>query len=107
MSVVAAGERWPDGTLRPAAEDLWGAGAVLQELGSAGASPEARLAVSTFAGVRDELGSALVACASGRELVAAGFARDVEIAAAVDAGGGVPVLRGEAFQGDAPGTPGL
>jgi len=33
VMVVAAGERWPNGSLRPAAEDLWGAGAVLHTLG--------------------------------------------------------------------------
>jgi 2-phosphosulfolactate phosphatase len=97
VSVVAAGERWPDGTLRPAVEDLWGAGAVLAALGPDGASPEARAAVTAYDAVRDGLRSALTACASGRELVVAGFARDVEIAAAEGAAGVVPVLRGEVF----------
>ncbi|EID80443.1 2-phosphosulfolactate phosphatase [Rhodococcus opacus RKJ300 = JCM 13270] len=32
VSVIAAGEKWPGGELRPAIEDLWGAGAVLSAL---------------------------------------------------------------------------
>ncbi len=95
--VVAAGERWPDGSLRPAAEDLWGAGAVLHGLGLEDASPEARLAVAAYAEVADDPGSALAACASGRELVGDGFADDVRIAGDVDTSEVVPVLRDEAF----------
>jgi 2-phosphosulfolactate phosphatase len=97
VMVVAAGERWPDGTLRPAVEDLWGAGAVLQALGLEGASPEARLAAAAYDAVRDDVASALETSASGRELTAAGFGRDVEIAAAIDVSAKVPVLSGEAF----------
>ena len=51
VAVVAAGERWPDDSLRPAVEDLWGAGAVLSALaagGRPGFSPEARAARATY-----------------------------------------------------------
>ncbi len=105
ISVVAAGERWPDGELRPAVEDLWGAGAVLSVLAPEEASPEARLAAAAYDAVRADLAAALPASASGRELVEAGFARDVEIATAVDVTAVVPVLRGEAFVGE-PGSEG-
>jgi 2-phosphosulfolactate phosphatase len=97
VSVVAAGERWPDGSLRPAVEDLWGAGAVLAALGLEDASPEAETAVAAFDVVRARLPEALAASASGRELVAAGFPDDVAVAAAYDASLVVPVLDGEAF----------
>jgi 2-phosphosulfolactate phosphatase len=97
VSVVAAGERWPDGSLRPAIEDLWGAGAVLASLGPEGASPEAGSAVAAFAAVRDRLSNVLASCASGRELVSAGFAEDVVVASAYDVSQVVPVLEGDAF----------
>jgi 2-phosphosulfolactate phosphatase len=96
--VVPAGERWPDGTLRPCVEDLWGAGAILSGLvglGVGGLSPEARAATHAWSGAR--LPSDLHDCAGGRELAAAGFADDVVVAAGVDASDVVPVLDGEAF----------
>jgi len=100
VAVVAAGERWPDGTLRPAVEDLWGAGAVLAalvDLGATGLSPEARMAEAAYRAVADRVADELHACASGRELVDAGFATDVAIAAETDTSDVVPVLRGDAF----------
>jgi 2-phosphosulfolactate phosphatase len=100
IAVVAAGERWNDGSLRPAVEDLWGAGAVIGSLlegGMKDASPEASAAAAAYAVVADDLPSALRACASGRELVGLGFAGDVEIAAEVDLSRSVPVLRDGVF----------
>jgi len=97
VAVVAAGERWPDGSLRPAVEDLWGAGAFLAALaeadGGAGFSPEALTAVAAYRGVADRLATALPESVSGRELRVNGFAGDVTVAAAVGAGPVVPVLR--------------
>jgi 2-phosphosulfolactate phosphatase len=101
VAVVAAGERWPDGTLRPAVEDLWGAGAVLAalvDLGHTDLSPEARMAEQAFRAVADRLPAELRECASGRELDAAGFGADVDVAAEVDASDVVPLLRDDAFE---------
>jgi 2-phosphosulfolactate phosphatase len=101
VAVVAAGERWPDGSLRPAVEDLWGAGAVLDALGAVGVedalSPEARHAADAFRALGATLAGSLDACASGRELADAGFAEDVALAAQVDVSRVVPVLRDGAF----------
>ena len=97
VAVVAAGERWPDGSLRPGLEDLWGAGAVVSTLDPDQASPEARHAALAFEAVRLRLVDDLLACASGAELVDAGFRDDVLMAAALDVSDVVPVLAGEAF----------
>jgi len=100
--VVPAGERWHDDTLRPAVEDLWGAGAVLaglvglNGLSGDGLSPEAATAVAAYRAA--DLPYDLARCASGRELVDAGFADDVEIAAQHDVSELVPVLVGESFR---------
>ena len=100
VAVVAAGERWPDGSLRPAVEDLWGAGAViaaLVDLGAPDLSPEARVAERAFRAVELALIGELHACTSGRELMEMGFADDVAVAAELDASDVVPVLTAGAF----------
>ena len=100
ITVVAAGERWPDGSLRPAVEDLWGAGAVLAalvDLGVDGLSPEARVAEAAYRAVEPDLATAVTACASGRELVDGGFEEDVAIARELDVTDRVPVLSAGAF----------
>jgi 2-phosphosulfolactate phosphatase len=99
VAVIAAGEKWPDGTLRPAVEDQWGAGAVIAALISRGwtASPEAEVAAVAWEAVSGRVASTLYGCGSGRELVAAGYAEDVAIATEVDQSHSVPVLREHRF----------
>lgn len=101
VTVVAAGERWPDGSLRPCVEDLWGAGGVLSalaDLGVEGFSPEARMAAQVFRSTERTLVDELPSLAGGRELVEAGFAEDVRIAGQVDESEVVPILSGESFR---------
>ncbi len=93
IGVIAAGERRkPDGgSLRPAVEDLIGAGAVLHGLDPAAAtsspacSPEARAARAAFLDARPLLIDHLTASQSGRELLRLGWADDIETAAVLDA----------------------
>lgn len=95
LAVIASGERWPDGSLRPCVEDLWGAGAVLAalvDLGIDGLSPEAQVAEAAYRSVVPDLADQLAACAGGRELADAGFATDVEVAAQLDVSRAVPLL---------------
>lgn len=96
ISVIPAGERWRDHTLRPCLEDLIGAGAVLSELPGT-RSPEAELAVAAFARFRNCLYDTLRACGSGRELLARGFTRDIQLAADFGASAAVPVLVKDRF----------
>ncbi|AXT86946.1 2-phosphosulfolactate phosphatase [Aeromicrobium sp. A1-2] len=100
IAVVAAGERWPDGSLRPAVEDLWGAGAVLAALEDhdwPGLSPEAAMAADAYRLVAGREQSHLRACASGLELIEGGFGADVDIAAEVGSTTVVPLLSDRGF----------
>ncbi|WP_432477831.1 2-phosphosulfolactate phosphatase [Nocardioides sp. GXQ0305] len=97
VAVVPAGERWPDGSLRPAVEDLWGAGAVLAEVDPALLSPEAEVARLAYEGFRERPLEHLLSCASGRGLVDRGFEPDVVLAGRLDTTDLVPRLEGGAF----------
>ncbi|MFD9030036.1 2-phosphosulfolactate phosphatase [Streptomyces sp. NPDC059567] len=99
LAVVASGERWPDGSLRPALEDLLGAGGVLSALcalGSYALTPEARAAATLWEATEDPVAE-LHRCASGRELYEYGYPQDVAVAAEVDTSETVPVLTDGAF----------
>jgi 2-phosphosulfolactate phosphatase len=96
VNVVASGERWPDGSLRPALEDLLGAGAILERL-EGRRSPEAEAATAAFRALGHDLPGALERSASGQELLLRGFSADLEHAGALDVSTIVPVLSAGAF----------
>ncbi|BAZ70313.1 putative lipoprotein [Fischerella sp. NIES-4106] len=96
IAVIPAGERWEDGTLRPACEDLICAGAILSYLHGS-FSPEAEIAVSAFDAVNKNLLAYLKKCSSGKELIARGFESDVEIAAALNVSDCVPLFTENAY----------
>lgn len=103
-AIIAAGERWPDGELRPALEDLLGAGAIIAALTpQATRSPEAAAAQALWEACRHRASEFLATCASGQELTAAGHAADITLAAEHDTQDTVPLLTGRAFSHDEPG----
>jgi 2-phosphosulfolactate phosphatase len=89
IAVIAAGERWKDGSLRPSVEDLIGAGAVIHYL-AGDKSPEAAAAEAAFLRFRSDLSATIMKCGSGKELIARGFAEDVELAAELNVSETVP-----------------
>jgi len=102
IAVVAAGERWPEtDTLRPAMEDLIGAGAIISYL-RATKSPEARTAEAVFDAFADTLGSVLLKCISGQELAERGFGSDIAMAADLNVSNTAPCLHGNAYAGGIP-----
>jgi 2-phosphosulfolactate phosphatase len=123
VSLIAAGERWKGtvGPLRPAIEDLFGAGAILSGVAEIwGAqddgvgpdsetwiSPEASTAIAAFRDAKPRLVERLNACGSGRELIAKGFPADVALASELDVSTVAPTLQGsELVDRSADTTPG-
>jgi 2-phosphosulfolactate phosphatase len=93
VAVIAAGERWPGGELRPALEDALGAGAVIAAFGrERDRSPDATAAEAAWRACAGEAARLIRDCQSGRELAAAGYPDDVSLAAQHDSQDTVPVL---------------
>jgi 2-phosphosulfolactate phosphatase len=99
VAVIASGERWPDGSLRPALEDGLGAGAVLWHLRTAGCRLSAEtVAMATMYEATGDVGEAVRTCASALELGGTGFSRDVDVAVELEVDGHVAVLAGGTFR---------
>lgn len=107
IAVVASGERWTDGSLRPALEDWLAAGAIVHHLSETVAgflphalSPEALAARAVYreASQTGMMKAWLLDSVSGRELCERGFAEDVAIAAQADVSTVAPMLVEGAFR---------
>ncbi|MFG2200110.1 2-phosphosulfolactate phosphatase [Kitasatospora sp. NPDC048715] len=93
ITIVASGEQWSSvepgvSGMRPAAEDWLGAGLLCLRLREAGLSLSAEAALSAASWTSSDV---LRDCVSARELVAAGFAEDVELSLELDVSDVVPV----------------
>ncbi len=99
ITVIAAGEKWdtPSFPLRPAYEDLIGAGAILAAFEPENPSPEALAAIASFQAGAANLRGNLDNCSSGRELIERGFTEDVDLASNLDASATVPLLENGAY----------
>ncbi len=96
IAVVPAGERWENDTLRPSVEDLIGAGAIISYL-QGSLSPEALVAKTVFENLSKNLVENMKNCISGREKIARGEERDIQLAAEINISDCVPILKNYAF----------
>ena len=115
ISLIPAGEKWEDGSMRFALEDLIGAGAVISYLNGS-LSPESSNALavynhfknkisdtisdtssgkehkSVFDSFKNNFAGALKISSSGKELIERGYEHDIEIASGLNVSNSVPIL---------------
>lgn len=79
ISVIPAGEKWQDGSMRFAIEDYLGAGAVISYLNGS-LSAEAKASLDFFNSQKSNLKDRIIESISGKELIDKGFPEDVDLA---------------------------
>ena len=98
ISVIPAGEHWPDSGLRPAIEDMLGAGCILSELNGQ-MDAEAQTLQTVYMAARSNLAELVQTSRSGRELDAMGFPQDVAAALEQEVSDIAPLLTDGIFRG--------
>lgn len=96
ISLIMAGERWEDDTLRPCFEDLVGAGSIIRHLRGK-RSPESIAAVAAFENASGDLHALLRQCSSGKEKIEKREADDIRLAAEINISECVPLLTEGAY----------
>ena len=96
ISVIPAGERWEDNSLRPSLEDWLGAGAIINRLRGS-LSPEAQASLDVYRAAGADLTQTIRNCGSGVELIERGYETDVTLASELDVSCSVPILWDKAY----------
>ncbi len=104
VAVIAAGEQWDDGSLRPAVEDFIGAGAIISLLQALSPSPEAAVAALSYESSKNNIREIILTCVSGRELAERYYVEDVEIALEINASSIAAIMRDGQIVGLQPGS---
>ncbi|MHA6313664.1 2-phosphosulfolactate phosphatase [Pantoea sp. S-LA4] len=95
--IIPCGERWPDGSLRPAVEDYAAAGGIIAAMGRQDYSPEAQAAVAVWQYYQAQNLQPLGECASALELQQRGFDADTVLCLQVDTAKQACRLKGEFY----------
>lgn len=97
ITVIPAGEKWPDGSIRFAIEDLLGAGAVISFLNGE-LSAESKAALEMFKKFEHSLQETISTSVSGIELIERGFEEDVALASELNVSSSIPLLSRNLFK---------
>ena len=97
ITLIPAGEKWEDGSIRFAIEDILGAGAVISFL-DGNFSAEALFAKDLYNTLKSDVCGILSECVSGKELIEKEFETDVRLACETNVSDSIPVFNVNRFE---------